>query len=1227
MTGKKFPAACNGHPNRRRIAMHSPADRNLLFGILALQLDFITREQMVAGMNAWVLAKDRTLADLLEEQKALAPARRKLLEPLVDEHIRQHNNDPQQSLAATGSTAELQATLSRIADPQLAASIPHLSRASTANRASPVTRPEVFATISTAATTTPAGMRFRILRPHAQGGLGKVSVACDEELHREVALKEIQPQYADDQSARARFVLEAEVTGGLEHPSIVPVYGLGSYPDGRPYYAMRFIRGDSLKEVVDRFHKIPADDKNAGKRTVELRQLLGRFIDVCQAIEYAHNRGVLHRDIKPGNIMLGDYGETLVVDWGLAKAQGSPEAPVSMGTERALLPSSGSSVDPTQMGAMVGTLHFMSPEQAEGRLDLLGPSADIYSLGATLYYVLTGKASIASTTLDEIIKEIRSGSFPPPSSVNRSVPKGLEAICLKAMAREPQQRYATAKDLASDIERWLADEPLSISHESALDRMARWARRHRTWVRAVLASTVAIIAVLIVAVILVDGQRQEADEQRRNAVTLAEKNGELAARETQLRKEAEWMSATSAVEKSLLRCEQVDVATGLLSLVNDLELVERIGAKDLELSIRAQIGQWSGGVQVLQTATAHDSNVRAIAISPDGKTLFAGTSNQATLTDTISGALRGENLPIGSLVRAALFAEDGKVLITGSESGLLQFWDATSTELLGKAVKFDGPISALDLSPDGQRLAVGSGKQIEIWDVTTRTKTDLEFEQPGDIADLDFSLTGPVLLASDWDGNVRIWNLEAIGKVKEGWKFDLGILAVAFSPDGKLAAIGGLNNSVQLWDVEAGKVTGLPLNHQGIITDTAFSADGKQLLTASADQTACIWDVKSCRRIGPPFRHPHAVNAVVFDPSGTAVWTACGDTGTRKWQIACGRSTPLPMKGNGNVIAASFNSENTAVRMLAGGQHLGTTVVPGVLRRWEVPGGSLLGNQLQENRWLEFGSFSPSGDYFATLADHETVQVWKTSSGESIGSAITMSGDVKSLAFSHDDTILLIGTDDGKLRRWRIATGEPVGELIQLTARISDAAFARDDNELFVAASWDSKIYFNRKTFGFIEHPGLVTAVDIRPDGRVFVSGAADGTLRLWDASTHRQIGEAMKHGGRATRVAFLPDGLILAASYFDGTTRLWDTRTYDEIGPPLMHSKGIMALDVSPNGNWLATGSADWTAKLWNIAPVSGTGAEVRRQCEVLTALRLAPDSTLEVLKLDEWQALRRAK
>jgi tetratricopeptide (TPR) repeat protein len=354
---------------------------------------------------------------------------------------------------------------------------------------------------------TEEGLRFQVLRPHARGGLGEVFVAHDCELNRQVALKEIQGQYADDADSRARFLLEAEVTGSLEHPGIVPIYSLGHYPDGRPFYAMRFVHGDSLQDALESFHNADGPKRDPGQRSLELRKLLARFLAVCDAIAYAHSRGVLHRDIKPANILVGPYGETLVVDWGLAKPGGQTPAS-GLDTEPALQPSSADAVAKTLAGAVKGTPAYMSPEQTAGRVDLMGPASDVYSLGATLYHLLTGHRPFEDKDTQEMLRRVRKGLFQPPRQVNKQVPAALDAICRKAMAREPKDRYPTAKALADDVEHWLADEPVAAYREPLPARARRWARRHRPLVAGV-------AAMLLTALVLGGGTGWWLHQQRR----------------------------------------------------------------------------------------------------------------------------------------------------------------------------------------------------------------------------------------------------------------------------------------------------------------------------------------------------------------------------------------------------------------------------------------------------------------------------------------------------------------------------------------------------------------------------------------------------------------------------------------------------------------------------------------------------------------------------------------
>ncbi|MDZ4821560.1 MAG: serine/threonine-protein kinase, partial [Planctomycetota bacterium] len=304
-------------------------------------------------------------------------------------------------------------------------------------------------------TTLLLSAEFGNLQFHARGGLGAIYCATDNKLHRDVALKFIHRRFALQGESRERFLLEAEITGRLDHPGVVPVHGIGQTDGGRLFYAMRFIHGETLDSAIRAFHGIsPLPGLSTGRR-LELRSLLMRFVSVCNTIAYAHNRGILHRDIKPENIMLGRYGEILVVDWGLAMPIGRDQRAVESG-ERTLMPSSGSDSGTTSGGG-AGTPAFMSPEQTRGEA-MLGPVADIYSLGVTLYKILTGQTPFQGASLIDIRQQVMTGQFPPPRQRKPGTPAPLNAICLKAMALDPRQRYASALDLAADIEHWLGDE-------------------------------------------------------------------------------------------------------------------------------------------------------------------------------------------------------------------------------------------------------------------------------------------------------------------------------------------------------------------------------------------------------------------------------------------------------------------------------------------------------------------------------------------------------------------------------------------------------------------------------------------------------------------------------------------------------------------------------------------------------------------------------------------------
>jgi serine/threonine-protein kinase len=370
-----------------------------------------------------------------------------------------------------------------------------------------------------------AATRYRVLRLHATGGLGEVLVAHDEELNRKVALKRLQAPHTDNPESRSRFVREAEITSRLEHPSIVPVHAVGKDAEDRPFYAMRFIQGDTLRQACTRFHAADQPGREPGERRVALRQLLSRFVAVCNTIAYAHSQGIVHRDIKPDNIVLGPFGETLVIDWGLAKEMNESGSSEGEGTEPPIAGDGSADTrprgtPPTRDGAVMGTPAYMSPEQAAGRADVLGPASDIYSLGATLYLLLTGVAPYQGRPVPEILDRVKRGDLLPPRQRNKDISPALNAICLKAMARQPEDRYPSALALAADVEHWLADEPVSAWREPWTTRLRRWSGRHRT----LMAVAAAVMAVALVSLTVATVLLNAANQREREARALAQQN-------------------------------------------------------------------------------------------------------------------------------------------------------------------------------------------------------------------------------------------------------------------------------------------------------------------------------------------------------------------------------------------------------------------------------------------------------------------------------------------------------------------------------------------------------------------------------------------------------------------------------------------------------------------------------------------------------------------------------
>jgi WD40 repeat protein/serine/threonine protein kinase len=696
------------------------------------------------------------------------------------------------------------------------------------------------------------------VRSYACGGLGEVFIALDRELNRQVALKELQPYHAHNPASQSRFVLEAEVTGRLEHPGIVPVYGLGHYPDGRPYYAMRFIEGETLKAAIQRFHGADRAVQDPRERELAFQRLLRSIIAACNAVAYAHSRGVVHRDIKPENIMLGPFGETLVVDWGVAKTRsdfGAEPADAS-----SLAPSDNDS-SLTRPGATVGTPRYMSPEQALGEIETVGPASDVYGLGATLYCLLVGHAPFPDGDITEVLDRVARGIFPSPRRLARAVDPALEAICLKAMALKPKDRYPSPLILAEEIEAWLADLRHRGEHVLAHSQLKRSLAR-----------------------LCIERAHHFLDRQRHaeGMLWLARALENVPADSPSLERAVRaslgaWHARPSLMERCLGHEGEV-CALAFSPDGHRLATASTSGAGQLwDVATAAKLG----------APLLHEAPVTAVAFSPKGEIVAtADRAGTLKLWDAVTGRALAPPMTHGSAISAIKFGPGGSSIATASRSKEPCLWNALKHQPIHHPQGDDVEVLAVEFSADGKRLATarGDGKVI-FYRTSTGKPIGEPLIHPAPVNALAFRPDGNQLLTGCSDGKARLWTLEQAA-VRLELSLPGGATLADFSPTGDVVATASDDGSARLWNPDKGHPIGESLTHRGAIACLAFSPDGTLLATGSRDQTVRFWDTATALPIGPPLDHKGAVCALAFSPDGRRLATGSSDGLARYWKAA-----------------------------------------------------------------------------------------------------------------------------------------------------------------------------------------------------------------------------------------------------------------------------------------------------------------------------------------------------